>query len=78
LAGAVALWRPAYRASLIKLSRANVSVDPNDRSQFGKLKNWWARRQDKRERKWTERDHALLILGFVLLVASSVIKIFLA
>jgi hypothetical protein len=78
LAGAVALWRPAYRASLIKLSRANVAVDPNDRSQFGKLKNWWAARQEKREKKWTERDHVLLILGFVLLAASSLIKILLA
>lgn len=78
LAGAVALWRPAYRASLIKLSRGNVLVDPNDRSQFGRLKNWWAARQDKREKRWTERDHALLILGFVLLVASSVIKIIVA
>jgi hypothetical protein len=77
LAGAVALWRPAYRASLIKLSRSNVAVDPNDGSQFGKLKNWWAARQEKRERKWTERDHGLLILGFVLLVVSSAIKIFL-
>jgi hypothetical protein len=53
-------------------------VDPADRSQFGKLKNWWAARQEKREKKWTERDHALLIFGFVLLVASSTIKIFLA
>jgi hypothetical protein len=78
LAGAIALWRPAYRASLIKLSRSRVIVDPNDRSQFGKLKNWWAARQEKREKKWTERDHALLISGFVLLVASSLIKIVLA
>ncbi|HKB90402.1 MAG TPA: hypothetical protein VKC60_07775 [Opitutaceae bacterium] len=77
LACAVSLWRPAYRASLIKLSRSSVSVDPNDRSQFGRLKNWWAARQEKREKKWSERDHALLILGFVLLVASSAIKIFL-
>ena len=73
----MALWRPAYRASLIKLSRASVSADPDDRSQFGKLKNWWAARQDKREKKWTERDHALLISGFVLLVGASLIKIFL-
>jgi hypothetical protein len=45
--------------------------------QFGKLKVWWSARQERREKKWTERDHALLILGFVLLVASSAIKIFL-
>jgi hypothetical protein len=77
LAGAVALWRPAYRASLIKLSRARVVVDPNDQSQFGRLKNWWAGRQDKREKAWTERDHQLLWTGFFLLVVSSLMKIFL-
>ena len=74
-AGAIALWIPAYKASRIKLARANVTINPNNKSQFSQLKIWWNKRQEKRERTWTERDHVLLWCGFVLLVASSVIKI---
>jgi hypothetical protein len=76
-AGAIALWIPAYKASRMKLARAAVTINPNNKSQFSQLKKWWSKRQEKRERTWTERDHLLLWCGFVLLVASSGIKIFL-
>lgn len=74
--GAVALWRPAYRASLIKLARSHVVPKPGDTGAFGKFKHRFIARQEKREVKWTERDHHWLISGFVLLVASSAIKLF--
>jgi hypothetical protein len=54
-----------------------VTINPNNNSQFSQLKTWWIRRQENRERKWTERDHVLLWFGFVLLVSSSAIKVFL-
>jgi hypothetical protein len=76
-AGAIALWIPAYKASRMKLARAAVTINPNNNSQFSQLKTWWIKRQENRERKWTERDHVLLWFGFVLLVSSSAIKIFL-
>ena len=62
----------------MKLARAAVTINPNNKSQFSQLKNWWNKRQEKRERKWTERDHVLLWCGFVLLVSSSAIKIIVA
>jgi hypothetical protein len=74
--GAVALWRPAYRASLIKLARSHVIQNPRDAGVFGKFKRRFIARQEKREVKWTEQDHVWLISGFVLLVASSAIKLF--
>jgi hypothetical protein len=36
--GAVALWRPAYRASLIKLARIPVVLKPGDTGAFGRFK----------------------------------------
>lgn len=74
--GAIALWRPAYRASLIKLARKHVVPNPNDTGAFGRFKRRFITRQEKREVKWTEQDHRWLISGFVLLVASSAIKLF--
>lgn len=75
LAGAVALWRPAYRASLMKLSRSRVVVSTRDSGSFGQLKKWLAARQERREIVWTEADHRWLISGFVLVLISSAIKI---
>jgi hypothetical protein len=75
--GAVALWRPAYRASVIKLARIPVVPKPGDTGAFGRFKKRFIARQEKREVKWTETDHDWLISGFVLLVASSAIKLFL-
>jgi hypothetical protein len=75
--GAVALWRPAYRASLIKLARSHVVPKPGDAGAFGRFKKRFIARQEQRELKWTEQDHVWLISGFVLLVGSSAIKLFL-
>lgn len=74
--GAAALWRQAYRASVIKLARIRVVPKPGDMGAFGRFKKRFMARQEKREVKWTEGDHVWLISGFVLLVASSAIKLF--
>jgi hypothetical protein len=75
--GAIALWRPAYRASLLKLARIPIVPKPGNTGAFGRFKKRFIARQEKRDVKWTEADHVWLIGGFVLLVASSAIKLFL-
>jgi hypothetical protein len=75
--GTIALWRPAYRASIIKLSRSRFTTTTSDQSGFGKLKERLARRLEKRELEWTADDVIWLVAGFVLLLVSSAIKIFL-
>ena len=75
--GTIALWRPAYRASIIKLSRGRFSANPSDQSGFGKLKERIARRLEKRELEWTADDVIWLVAGFVLLLTSSAIKLLL-
>jgi hypothetical protein len=75
LLSAIVLWRQAYRASLIKLSRGNF-VAISSSSGFGKLKQWLAQRQEKRDQNWSETDHRWLIAGLAVAVIACLIRLF--
>lgn len=75
LLSAIVLWRQAYRASLIKLARGQFKADPNATGEFAKLKQWLEKRQDRRERQWTEADHVCLLAGIGFAIAAAVIKL---
>lgn len=72
---AVLLWIPAYQASLIKLAQSELR-NPQSATGLGPIKRWLHARLTKRDRQWTERHHVLLIVGFALMVLSSVLKFF--
>ena len=61
LLGGVALWRPAYRASRIKLARSSFTVRENERGAWANIKRRLQSRQEERERAWTEADHRWLL-----------------
>jgi hypothetical protein len=71
----IALWIPAYRASLIKLGQSRFTVPPEGSGHYPSFKRWLRSRYDNREREWTDRHHTLLIAGFALLILSSVLNL---
>lgn len=71
----VALWIPAYRASLIKLGRSRFTVAGGGTGNYAVFKRWLHSRYESREREWTVRHHSLLVTGFALLVLSSTLKL---
>lgn len=72
----IVLWIPAYQASLIKLGQTNFRPAAETRGAYSGFKRWLADRYEKRDRVWSTRHHVLLVLGFTLLVLSSVLKLF--
>ena len=74
----IALWIPAYRASLIKLGQSRFTAPPEGSGQYSSFKRWLRSRYDNREREWTDRHHTMLIAGFALLILSSVLKLLFA
>jgi hypothetical protein len=75
LMGGVALWRPAYRASRMKLSRSQFTVREDERGAWASLKRRLQTRQEEREKAWTEADHHWLLRGFSLLILASLLKL---
>jgi hypothetical protein len=72
----VMLWIPAYQASLIKLGQSNFKPAPGASGRYARFKSWLSERYQARDRVWTTRHHVLLIIGFALLILSSVLKLF--
>jgi len=75
LMGGVALWRPAYRASRMKLARSRFKVREDERGAWANLKRRLQNRQEERDRSWTEADHHWLLFGLSLLILASLLKL---